>query len=169
MAPRAHERNWSIRSIGAYRPEAGKARGVWFRTVFTALVLATLGLATGCSRTPPEQALRETIAAMEAAAEARDSSALVANFAEDFAGPEGMDRDQFRRYLALIWLRNQDVGVTLGPLAVELVGQDRARVDFTAAARGGAGLLPERAEVYQVSTGWRLEGDDWKLISVDWE
>lgn len=126
-------------------------------------------LAAGCSRTPPEQALRDTIAAMEDAAEARDSGALVEHFAEDFAGPDGMDRERFRRYLAVVWLRNREVGVTLGPLKLELVGSDRARVDFTAAARGGAGWLPERAEVYQVSTGWRLEGEDWKLISVDWE
>lgn len=106
---------------------------------------------------------------MESAAEARDSDALVENFADDFAGPGGMDRDRFRRYLALLWLRNRQVGVTLGPLEVELVGQDRARVNFTAAARGGTGWMPERAEVYQVKTGWRLEGDDWKLISADWE
>ncbi|WP_374604973.1 nuclear transport factor 2 family protein [Arenimonas sp.] len=168
-ALRAHERNWSIRSIGAYRPGPGKAHGVWFRAAFTALVLALLALAAGCARTPPEQALRETIAAMESAAEARDSDALVDHFADDFAGPGGMDRDQFRRYLALIWLRNRDVGVTLGPLEVELAGQDRARVNFTAAARGGTGWMPERAEVYQVKTGWRLEGDEWKLISADWE
>lgn len=124
-------------------------------------------LAAGCSRPPPEQALRETIAAMEAAAEARDSEALVEHLAEDFGGPDGMDRDTFRRYLALIWLRNRDVGVTLGPLDVELMG-DRAKVGFTAAARGGEGLLPDRAEVYQVETGWRLENGDWKLISADW-
>lgn len=124
-------------------------------------------LAAGCSRPPPEQALRETIAAMEAAAEARDSEALVEHLAEDFGGPDGMDRDMFRRYLALIWLRNRDVGVTLGPLDVELMG-DRAKVGFTAAARGGEGLLPDRAEVYQVETGWRLENGDWKLISADW-
>lgn len=111
--------------------------------------------------------MRETIAAMEAAAEARDSEGLVEHLAEDFGGPEGMDRDRFRRYLALIWLRNRDVGVTLGPLDVELLG-DRAKVSFTAAARGGEGLLPDRAEVYQVETGWRLENGDWKLISADW-
>lgn len=169
MAPRAHERNWSIRSIGAYRPGPGKARSVWFRAVFTGLAVALLTLAAGCTRTPPEQALRETIAAMEEAAEARDSETLVENFADDFAGPGEMDRDRFRRYLALIWLRNRNVGVTLGPLEVELVGQDRARVNFTAAARGGTGWMPERAEVYQVTTGWRLEGDEWKLISADWE
>jgi len=106
---------------------------------------------------------------MEEAAEARDSGALAEHLAEDFAGPDGMDRERFRRYLAVIWLRNREVGVTLGPLDVELVGTDRARVRFTAAARGGASWLPERAEVYQVNTGWRLEGDDWKLISADWE
>lgn len=136
--------------------------------VFTACI-ALLGAGlSGCSRTPPEQALRETIAAMEEAAEARDSAALVEHLAEDFAGPGGMDRDRFRRYLAVIWLRNQDVGVTLGPLEVRLLGE-RATVDFTAAARGGAGLLPDRADVYQVRTGWRLEDGDWKLISADWE
>ncbi|MDY0020938.1 nuclear transport factor 2 family protein [Arenimonas caeni] len=131
------------------------------------LLLAGLAVVTGCARTPPEQALRETIASMQAAAEARDTEALVGHLADDFGGPEGMDRDRFRRYLALIWLRNRDVGVTLGPLDVELMG-DRARVRFTAAARGGEGLLPDRAEVYQVETGWRLEGGDWKLISADW-
>lgn len=109
------------------------------------------------------------ISAMEDAVEARDSTALVEHFADDFAGPGGMDKERFRRYLALIWLRNREVGVTLGPLEVELVGTDRARVGFTAAARGGGSWLPERAEVYQVDTGWRLEGDDWKLISADWE
>ena len=88
---------------------------------------------------------------------------------DDFAGPGEMDRDRFRRYLALLWLRNRQVGVTLGPLEVELVGPDRARVNFTAAARGGTGWMPERAEVYQVKTGWRLEDDEWKLISADWE
>lgn len=126
-------------------------------------------LSAGCSRTPPEQALRDTIEQMQEAVQARDSAGLVEHFAEDFAGPGGMDRERFRRYLALIWLRNREVGVTLGPLDLELVGTDRARVGFTAAARGGASWLPERAEVYQVQTGWRLEGDQWMLISADWE
>lgn len=160
--------DWSIHSIGAQAPIAGKAASVWFRAAFTVLCLALLSLAAGCSRTPPEEALRATIASMEDAAEARDAQALVEVFAEDFAGPGNMDRDQFRRYVALVWLRNREVGVTLGPLDVELLG-DRARVDFTAATAGGDGFLPDSAQVYQVRTGWRLEGDDWKLISAEWD
>lgn len=165
---RACAADWSIHSIGAYPPGPGKARGVWKRGVFTLLLAGLLGLVAGCSREPPEQALRDTIAGMQAAAEARDSSALVDTFSEDFIGPEGMDRDQFRRYLAVIWLRNREVGVNLGPLEVELIGE-RATVRFTAAATGGEGWLPDRAQVYQVRTGWRIEGGEWRLISADWE
>jgi hypothetical protein len=105
---------------------------------------------------------------MQEAAEARDAAALVASVSPEFAGPDGMDRDQFRRYLAVIWLRNREVGVRLGPLDVDLIG-DRARVEFTAATTGGEGWMPDRAQVHQVSTGWRLEGGEWKLISATWE
>ena len=158
----------SIRSIGAYPPGPGKAPRVRNRGVFTLLLPILLLLATGCSRAPTEQALRDTVAAMQAAAEARDSDALVESVSEDFTGPGGMDRDSFRRYLAVIWLRNREVGVSLGPLEVALIG-DRATVEFTAAATGGAGWMPERAQVYRVVTGWRIEGGEWRLISARWE
>ena len=133
-----------------------------------ACLAVLVALVAGCSREPPEQALRSTIDGMQAAAEARDSDALVESFSEDFVGPDGMDRDQFRRYLAVIWLRNREVGVSLGPLEVELIGE-RATVEFTAGATGGAGWMPDRAQVYRVTTGWRIEGGEWRLISARWE
>lgn len=160
--------DWSIHSIGAYPPSAGKAAGVWFRVLVTLLFALVLAAAAGCSREPPEEALRATIASMQEAAEARDAEALVAAFAEDFAGPDNMDRDQFRRYVALAWLRSREVGVRLGPLEVELIG-DRARVAFTAATTGGEGFLPDSAQVWQVRTGWRLDDGEWRLISAEWE
>ena len=167
-AARERAADWSIRSIGAYPPGPGKAVAVWKRSVFTLLLAAVAVLSAGCSREPPEQALRATIAAMQAAAEARDSDALVASVSEDFAGPEGMDRDAFRRYLAVIWLRNREVGVSVGPLELELIGE-RATVGFTAAATGGEGWMPDRGQVYRVVTGWRMEGGEWRLISARWE
>ncbi len=158
------------RSIGAYAPNAGKPRGAWLRALFTA-ALAALALAlAGCARPPPEQALREAIAGMQAAAEARDAAAVVEPVAEDFAGPGGLDRDGLRRMLALRFLANQRVGMTLGPLAVTLHGEDRAEVAFTAATTGGSGgLLPETGRVHQVRTGWRRDGGDWRLVSADWD
>ena len=165
---RARAGDSSIHSIGAYPPGSGKARSVWKRAAFTACLVVLAALSAGCSREPPEQALRSTIAGMQAAAEARDSDALVESFSEDFVGPDGMDRDQFRRYLAVIWLRNREVGVSLGALEVELIGE-RATVEFTAGATGGAGWMPDRAQVYRVNTGWRIEDGEWRLISARWE
>ena len=61
-----------------------------------ALLLGTL-LLGACTRTPPEQRLREAMAGMQAAIEQRDAAALADHLAEDFVGPEGMDRDGARR------------------------------------------------------------------------
>ena len=132
-------------------------------------LLAILGLAAlaGCRHDPPEQALRKTIATMQAAAESGDTDALFDPIAQDFSGSEAMDRQAFRRYVMVMRLRNARVSVTLGPIDVKLLG-DRATADFSAAISGGAGLLPENAQVYQVQTGWRLDAGKWALISARW-
>ena len=128
---------------------------------------AVLALA-GCARTPPEEALRARVAALEAAVDARDAGALRGFLADDFIGPGGMDDAGARRLAQGMFLRYRDVGTRLGPLAVEL--RDRhATVRFDAVVTGGAGaLLPQSGQVYEVTTAWRLEDDEWRLVSADW-
>ena len=157
-----------IHPIGAHAPEAGKAVRGHAPAVVAALLAMLALLSAACSRTPPEEALRAKIAAMEDAAETRDAAGLAAHLAGDFVGPGGMDRDRFRRTAALLWLRSSDVGVTLGPLDVEVRGE-HAQVRFTAITRGGAGILPDQAQVYDVDTAWRLQDGEWALISARWE
>jgi hypothetical protein len=80
-----------------------------------------------------------------------------------------MDRKQLQQMLTLIALRNADIGVTIGPVEVEVIGE-RATAKFTLGASGGSGrFLPDRAQVYDVTTGWRLEGGEWMLISAEWD
>ena len=132
------------------------------------MLACLFALLAGCHHEAPEQALRNTIDAMAAAAEAHDTDALFEPIAEDFSGSEGMDRSQFRRYVSVMGLRQKSVGVSLGPLDVKMF-DDRATVAFTAALTGGPGWLPDQAQVYEVETGWRLESGDWKLISAKWK
>ncbi|MEO8000999.1 MAG: nuclear transport factor 2 family protein [Arenimonas sp.] len=131
------------------------------------LVTLCLSLA-GCSKPAPEQALRDTIGELQQAATSKDASAFFEHFADDFAGSNGMDRDNFRRYVQLIWLQHKDIGVNMGPLDVKIL-DDRATVNFTVALSGGQGIIPDQGQIYQVQTGWRLEGDDWLLISATWK
>lgn len=141
--------------------------------------VAAMLLLAGCSSPPPEQALRESVAQLEASIEARDPGALADVLAGEFIGPGGMDRSAARRLAQLTFLRNKDVTVALGPLDIDIVddrvGKDRAgtmyaTVVFTAAVAGGSGRwLPDSGSVYRVETGWRHEGGDWVLASARWE
>ncbi|WP_255516261.1 nuclear transport factor 2 family protein [Luteimonas suaedae] len=128
---------------------------------------AVLGPA-GCARPLPEQALREAVDDMEEAIESRDAGALQQWLADDFIGPEGMDRAGARRLATLHFMRHDVVGVTLGPREVALHGE-RATVRFSAALTAGSGrLLPDAARVYQVESGWRLVDGDWRMTSLRW-
>lgn len=129
--------------------------------------LACLLLLAACSRTAPEQALREAFDGLQAAIEQRDAAAMQQHLADDFIGNDGMDRDGARRLAALMWMRHRDIGASHGPLQIEL-RDDHATLRFSAMLRGGAGGLPDSVQVYDVETGWRLRGGDWKLVSARW-
>ncbi|MEQ7896139.1 hypothetical protein [Xanthomonas arboricola] len=124
---------------------------------------------SGCTRAAPEQRLRATLEAMHQAIEARQVGEAMAPVAEDFVGEQGLDAAGLRRLMQLRMLGNRRIGVTLGPVDVQL-RDDTARVRFTALLTGGSGRwLPEQAQTYQVTTGWRLQDGDWQLIHAQWE
>lgn len=138
----------------------------WSRAVVW--MMACILLLAGCARTPPEERLRETLNGLQAAIEERNVSALDEMLAEDFIGPGGLDRSGARRMAQAMFLRYRDVGVGLGPLDVQVHAQ-HAKVSFTAALTGGAGMLPDSGQMYDVETGWRLEDGEWQLVNANWK
>lgn len=138
----------------------------WWRVGLVAILVVAL---SGCTRAAPEQRLRATLETMHQAIEARQIGAAMAPVAEDFVGEQGLDAAGLRRLMQLQMLGNRRIGVTLGPVDVQ-VRDDTARVRFTALLTGGSGRwLPEQAQTYQVTTGWRLQDGDWQLIHAQWE
>ncbi|HZX77675.1 nuclear transport factor 2 family protein [Lysobacter sp.] len=141
-------------------------RMTWY-TRCVVVVLLALAVA-GCSRTPPEQRLRETIGELGEAIERRDAAAVEEVLAEDFVGPQSLDRDGARRMAALLFLRFRDVGTAFGPVDVDLQpGHATAR--FNVGLTGGSGaVLPDSARLYDVETGWREVDGEWRLTSARW-
>ncbi len=136
------------------------------RIAWSVVACALLG---ACDAPPPEEALRVAVSGLETAVEARDAGAIEDVLAEDFAGPDGMDRTAARRMAAVTFLRQREVGVAIGPLDVTIL-DDHATVRFTAALTGGSGgWMPESGSLYRVETGWRRDGGDWLLTSARWE
>ena len=132
--------------------------------------LAVLLVACGAGE-PPEARLRASVDALQAAVETREGGKVGDFIAADFIGPQAMDRDGALRMARLAFLRYRSVGVSVvGPLDVEMHGDDHARVRFDAALTGGSGaLLPDAARVWSVDTGWRVEDGEWRMTSAEWE
>ena len=139
-----------------WRVGAGMALLVWI------LVLGA------CSRSPPEQRLREQLATMQAALEQGRAGDFMYAVTDDFAGNSGMDRAALQQVVRAQVLANARIGLTLGPAEVEIVG-DRATARFSAMATGGSGrFLPEQAQAWEVTSGWREEDGDWRLYYAQW-
>ena len=134
-------------------------------------LLAACGLAIaigGCSRTPPEQRLREQLSNMQAALEQHQAGRFMDGVAEDFGGNEGMDRAALQQVVRTQVLVNTSIGMTLGPAEVDMQG-DRATVRFSAMATGGSGrFIPDRAQAWEVTSGWRDENGEWRLYYAEW-
>ena len=86
----------------------------------------------------------------------------------DFAGKNGMDRAALHNLLRLQMLGNASVGVTRGPLEIQWQG-DHATVKCSVLLTGGGGrFLPERAQTYAITSGWREEDGEWRVYYAEW-
>ena len=133
-------------------------------------ICAALLAIAACHRTPDEQVIRNSISAMQQAVESREPRDFMAYVSSDFTGNDGaVDRQGLMNILRVEVLRNDKPGVALGPIDVDLQG-DRATVRVTATLTGSSGgLLPERASVYVITSGWRREGREWRCYNASWE
>ena len=133
------------------------------------LVLVLALLLAGCARQLPEQRLRAQLSAMQEALEQRRAGDFIDGVASDFTGNGGIDHVALQQLVRAQVLANSSIGLTLGPAEVEIVG-DRATVRFSAVVTGGSGrFLPERAQAWEVTSGWRDEGGDWRLYYAQWK
>ncbi|BDU16842.1 nuclear transport factor 2 family protein [Lysobacter auxotrophicus] len=121
-----------------------------------------------CGRGAREQRLRDTMGELQSAIERKDVAALEDVLAEDFVGPNGLDRTGARRMAQLMFLRHGAIGANVGPISIDLQS-GHATARFNVALTGSSGqLLPDAARLYDVTTGWREVDGEWRMTSVEW-
>jgi ketosteroid isomerase-like protein len=135
-----------------------------------AIVLLMALLLPACSRTPDEQRIRNAITAMQQAVQAHQPREFMSYVSADFTGEDGtVDRQGLANILRAEVLRNDEVGVILGPVDIQMQGS-RAIVRVTATLTGGSGgLLPEHGAIYAITSGWKKDGSDWRCYNASWE
>ena len=132
------------------------------------ICLLCAALLAACARTPDEQRIRTAITTMQHAMETHDLRGFMAYVSQDFTGNDGeFDRTGLANLLRIEVLRNEQIGVTLGPIDVEMQG-DRATVHVTATLTGGIGRICCRstAAIYAITSGWKRDGSDWRCYNA---
>ncbi len=134
-------------------------------------VLFLLPLLAACDKPlTVEQQVISTIREMEARIEAGERRAFMEYIAEDFTAREGrMNRDQVRAMVVFQLNRYERLQAQLFPIAVIETGAETAEARFRALVTGGPNWIPDSGQVYDFQTAWRRDGDDWMLVSADWE
>lgn len=134
-----------------------------------AFVLLCLLFVAACSRSPDEQALRETIDALETAGEERDVGDFMAHVAEDFTGNNSeFDRVGLDRLLRTVALRHQSISVVSSGIQIEMHAE-RALVRMKILVSGGSGgPIPDSGQLFDTESAWRYVDGEWMLGSANW-
>ncbi|GEM_PF-1783968 len=136
------------------------------------LGLVYLGMLMACSAaTPPEQAVRNNIADIEAAVESQSSRKIMGHLSPKFHADNGFDREQLRGLILAQFLRNKSISILLPTLEVEVNNADPRRVSMVGSAiiTGTDRWLPDSGRAVEFSGEWRLEDDVWLLSRLQWK
>ena len=133
------------------------------------LLVLAVALLAACARDTPEIALRAQLQRMQTAATERRPGDFIEVVATDFVGNEGMDRAALHNLMRAQVLGNSTIGVTAGPVEIEQKGGE-AILRFTVLLTGGSGrLVPDSAQAYSITSGWRIEDGEWRVYYAEWK
>jgi hypothetical protein len=129
---------------------------------FPSLLILSVFLVACGARSTDEEKVRALIAAVETAAEARDSSDVLDFVADDYTDAHGLDKTQLGRFLRGWFLAHPKVELLVNVESLEFPADGIAQADVTVAQAvlGDANLERIRVEL-------RRDGDEWRVVRAD--
>ena len=132
--------------------------------------LAVLLLSACGEKLTVGQQIIATLRNMEVAAEQGQHLEFMTYVADSFGGQKGsMDRRAFHRFMLFQINQNRRLQAQFFPIYVTETGEDTASAHFRLLVTGGAGLLPDSGQLFEVETQWQRDGSDWLLNEADWQ
>ena len=134
------------------------------------MALAVMALASCGEKLTVEQQVIATLRNMESAAEEGRHLDFMAHVADEFSAQQGsMGRLEFHRFMIFQINQHRRLQAQFFPIYVAGSGDEGATAKFKLLVTGGAGLLPESGQLFEVETEWLRDGGDWLLRRADWE
>ncbi|MDR2244427.1 MAG: hypothetical protein LBE15_03335 [Burkholderiales bacterium] len=135
-------------------------------------LLLCIFLIAACGRSDPQAALNAAVKNLQTSLEKKDTNAVMTLLHPDFSAqqPEN-NREWAKQTMTLMFLRYKNINVIALSQDSRIDSRipSRAFTDANVALTGAEGLIPDRAQHYQVKLEWRLVDKDWKLIRLQWE
>ncbi len=124
------------------------------------LILATTLSACG-ARSSDEERVRELFANAEEAAEARDTSDVLALVADEYTDAQGLDKTSLGNFLRGWFLAHPRVELTVVVESLEFPVDGLAQANIT------VGNLAREVEVERIKVELRRDGEDWRVVRAD--
>jgi hypothetical protein len=125
------------------------------------LILATALSACG-ARSSDEERVRELLASAEQAAEARDTSDLLALVADEYTDAQGLDKASLGNFLRGWFLAHPKVELTVVVESLEFPVDGLAQADITV-----GNLTMSDVDVERIKVELRRDGKDWRVVRAD--
>ena len=133
-------------------------------------ILAVILLAACGEKLTVEQQIIATLRNMEYAAEEGQHLDFMGYIADTFEGQQGsMDRREFHRFMIFQINQHRRLQAQFFPIFVTETSEETASAHFKILVTGGAGLVPDSGQLFEVETRWLRDGGDWLLSGADWE
>ena len=117
-----------------------------------------------------EQQIIATLRNMEYAAEEGQHLDFMGYITDSFEGQQGsMDRREFHRFMIFQINQHRRLQAQLFPIYVSETGEETASAHFKILVTGGAGLVPDSGQLFEVETRWLRDGGGWVLSGANWE
>jgi len=132
-------------------------------------VLLVLLLVACSEELTVEQQIIATLRNMEAAAEEGQHLEFMAYVADTFDGQQSsMGRREFHRFMIFQINQKRRLQAQIFPVHVQALDDNHASADFKILVTGGAGLLPDSGQLFEVDTSWLNNGGEWLLEKANW-
>jgi len=129
-----------------------------------------LGL-VACGSKDPQSALEQAALRLEESIKNKQASSVMQQVHDEFIAQKYYGPQEIRQQMLGLFMRYKNINI----LVVNRVCQldkgfyDRGRCTAQVGITGAQGLIPERAEHYQVTSLWQLANKEWQLLQLDWQ
>jgi ketosteroid isomerase-like protein len=126
------------------------------------VLFAVILLAACAAKSSDEQQVRAVIQNVENAAEARDTSDVLAFVADDYSDAQGLDRAQLQNFLRGYFLSHPKIEllVNVESLTFPAEGLAQAEITLTSISTGGADREYLKVEFRRNGSAWRVNRAD---------